>query len=230
MRRHRNLLLHSPCSLFLHPPVTLYDSSARLVLVLCYNFLFLLLKISSISALSLTLRHRDYLSSWLCLICIPGFAWFRKRGASCPSSFPFKAIIQESWCNTKRKSVHFVLNCSFASILPIGWPHLFRQRCCELIGKHTKLDYCHSISTCPIEVFLHVPLRSFLFQESYNDADNILSTSFSEWEVILCTSTTLDLVWAQVLSDPFLRRLILRYSCFFDGFVFGNNPCTFHIW
>ncbi|XP_011013189.1 PREDICTED: protein SCAI homolog isoform X2 [Populus euphratica] len=45
----------------------------------------------------------------------------------------------------------------------------------------------------------------------YNDAEEILSIAFSEWEVILCTSKGLDLVWAQVLSDPFLRRLILRF-------------------
>lgn len=168
--------------MFLNPPVTLYervfgwikfcnrlyDSSARLVLVLCYNFLFLLLKISSISAISLTLRHHDYLSSWLCLICIPGFAWFRKGGTGCPSSFPFKAIIQESWCNTKRKSVHFVLNCSFTSILRIGWPSLFRQWCCELIGKHTKLDYCHSISTCPIEEFLISGILQWCWQHPLN--------------------------------------------------------------
>ncbi|GLT33717.1 hypothetical protein SLA2020_082810 [Shorea laevis] len=44
-----------------------------------------------------------------------------------------------------------------------------------------------------------------------NDAENILATAFSEWEVILCTSSNLDLVWAQVLSDSFLRRLIIRF-------------------
>ncbi|XP_031262592.1 protein SCAI homolog [Pistacia vera] len=47
--------------------------------------------------------------------------------------------------------------------------------------------------------------------DSYNGAQNILSSSFSEWEIILCKSTNLDIVWAQVLSDPFLRRLILRF-------------------
>lgn len=45
----------------------------------------------------------------------------------------------------------------------------------------------------------------------FNDAENKLSTAFSGWEVVLCTSTDLDLVWAQVLSDPFIRRLILRF-------------------
>ncbi|XP_042492522.1 protein SCAI-like [Macadamia integrifolia] len=69
--------------------------------------------------------------------------------------------------------------------------------------------------------FLTSPLQAFcqLFGLSpsdtapgmYNKAENILATAFSEWEVILCKSTSLDLVWAQVLSDPFLRRLILRF-------------------
>ncbi|KAG6717482.1 hypothetical protein I3842_04G102200 [Carya illinoinensis] len=45
----------------------------------------------------------------------------------------------------------------------------------------------------------------------YNDADNILSTAFAEWEVILCKSASMDIVWAQVLNDPFIRRLILRF-------------------
>nr|KJB44113.1 hypothetical protein B456_007G234900 [Gossypium raimondii] len=36
-------------------------------------------------------------------------------------------------------------------------------------------------------------------------------TRKSMWEVILCKSPSLDLVWAQVLSDPFLRRLIVRF-------------------
>ncbi|XP_041005354.1 protein SCAI-like [Juglans microcarpa x Juglans regia] len=45
----------------------------------------------------------------------------------------------------------------------------------------------------------------------YNNAEDILSTAFSEWEVILCTSTSVDIVWAQVLNDPFIRRLILRF-------------------
>lgn len=47
--------------------------------------------------------------------------------------------------------------------------------------------------------------------DMYNSTESILSTAFSRWEQILCTSTDLDLVWAQLLSDPFLRRLILRF-------------------
>ncbi|XP_012081621.1 protein SCAI homolog [Jatropha curcas] len=69
--------------------------------------------------------------------------------------------------------------------------------------------------------FLTAPLQAFCQMvglssgdadtDVYNDAEEILSNAFSEWEVILCTSKSLDLVWAQVLSDPFLRRLILRF-------------------
>ncbi|KAG5245135.1 protein SCAI [Salix suchowensis] len=67
--------------------------------------------------------------------------------------------------------------------------------------------------TAPLQAFCQmVGLAPDSDMDSYNDAEEILSIAFSEWEVILCTSTGLDLVWAQVLSDPFLRRLILRYS------------------
>ncbi|XP_062148452.1 uncharacterized protein LOC133857268 [Alnus glutinosa] len=68
--------------------------------------------------------------------------------------------------------------------------------------------------------FLTAPLPAFCKMvglsldtdaDVYNDAEKILSTAFSEWEVILCTSTSMDIVWAQVLNDPFIRRLILRF-------------------
>ncbi|KAK4777058.1 hypothetical protein SAY86_005746 [Trapa natans] len=45
----------------------------------------------------------------------------------------------------------------------------------------------------------------------YSDAANLLATGLGAWEVMLCKSKDLDLVWAQVLSDPFIRRLILRF-------------------
>ncbi|KAF6170306.1 hypothetical protein GIB67_042996 [Kingdonia uniflora] len=68
--------------------------------------------------------------------------------------------------------------------------------------------------------FLTAPLQAFCqlvgFSTSDTDkaiskAEAVLSEVISDWEVRLCTSTTVDLVWAQVLSDPFLRRLILRF-------------------
>ncbi|CAH2076084.1 unnamed protein product [Thlaspi arvense] len=69
--------------------------------------------------------------------------------------------------------------------------------------------------------FLTAPLQAFCQMmglsnsdpdlEVYDEAESILSASFSEWETILLTSKVLNLVWAQVLPDPFLRRLILRF-------------------
>ncbi|XP_076893554.1 uncharacterized protein LOC143545572 [Bidens hawaiensis] len=70
-------------------------------------------------------------------------------------------------------------------------------------------------------LFLTAPLRAcwqmfgLTFSENevdvMEDAESIVSAAFAEWEVILCTSTNLDLVWAQVLSEPLLRRIILRF-------------------
>ncbi|KAG5015589.1 hypothetical protein JHK85_021725 [Glycine max] len=69
--------------------------------------------------------------------------------------------------------------------------------------------------------FLTAPLSAFCQMigltpneadtDVYNEAENIIANAFTEWEIILCSSTTMDLVWAQVISDPFLRRLILRF-------------------
>ncbi|XP_030443939.2 uncharacterized protein LOC115666343 [Syzygium oleosum] len=67
--------------------------------------------------------------------------------------------------------------------------------------------------TAPLLAFCQlVGLSSSSHNEDvYKDAENILASAFSGWEVTLCTSADLDLVWAQVLSDPFIRRLILRF-------------------
>ncbi|GAB4847252.1 hypothetical protein Ancab_026293 [Ancistrocladus abbreviatus] len=66
--------------------------------------------------------------------------------------------------------------------------------------------------TAPLQAFCQ--LAGLIFPDPETDdetAEYIMSTAFSKWEVILCTSRSLDLVWAQVISDPFLRRLILRF-------------------
>ncbi|KAJ7956782.1 protein SCAI [Quillaja saponaria] len=66
--------------------------------------------------------------------------------------------------------------------------------------------------------FLTAPLLAFCqmlgllpSEDVYSEAENILSNAFSGWEVMLCKSTSMDLVWAQILKDPFLRRLLLRF-------------------
>jgi len=50
-----------------------------------------------------------------------------------------------------------------------------------------------------------------MFQDTFNKAEKLLSLSLSDWGLTLATSDMLNPVWAQTLSDPFLRRLLLRY-------------------
>ncbi|KAK4264946.1 hypothetical protein QN277_026059 [Acacia crassicarpa] len=80
--------------------------------------------------------------------------------------------------------------------------------------------------------FLTAPLSAFcqmvglspseVDKDVYDQAENILANAFAEWEIILCSSTTsLDLVWAQIITDPFLRRLILR-------FIFCRSAISFY--
>lgn len=54
-----------------------------------------------------------------------------------------------------------------------------------------------------------------MFQDTFNKAEKLLSLSLSDWGLALATSDMLNPVWAQTLSDPFLRRLLLRYFLVF---------------
>lgn len=70
-------------------------------------------------------------------------------------------------------------------------------------------------------IFLTAPLQAFCLllgifgsdveMDTYNKAEKLLSSSLNEWGSTLATSDTLDPVWAQILRDPFLRRLLLRF-------------------
>jgi len=76
-----------------------------------------------------------------------------------------------------------------------------------------------------------------LFQDAYTSAETIISSALAESEVNLCTSNCLDVVWTQVLPDPFLRRLIVRYLilsiyvsfCFFHNFLMLYSLLTYII-
>lgn len=82
-------------------------------------------------------------------------------------------------------------------------------------------DTAAALNGSQFTFFLTAPLQAFCQMlglsnsdrepEVYDEAESILSASFSEWETSLLTSKVLNLVWAQVLPDQFLRRLILRF-------------------
>ncbi|XP_022897899.1 protein SCAI-like [Olea europaea var. sylvestris] len=69
--------------------------------------------------------------------------------------------------------------------------------------------------------FLTAPLQSFILllgfsgsdveTDMYNKAEKLLYSSLNQWGLSLASSDNLDPVWAQILSDPFLRRLLLRF-------------------
>ncbi|KAJ0984584.1 hypothetical protein J5N97_002940 [Dioscorea zingiberensis] len=65
--------------------------------------------------------------------------------------------------------------------------------------------------TAPLLAFCQLVGLSDIDADVYKNADSIISSALSEWEVTLCTSVSLDQVWAQVLPDPLLRRLIVRF-------------------
>ncbi|XP_077235090.1 signal transducer, putative (DUF3550/UPF0682) isoform X2 [Tasmannia lanceolata] len=90
-------------------------------------------------------------------------------------------------------------------------------------------DSARHINGSQFTMFLTAPLQAFclllglsasniemvslsrMFQEVYNKAEQLLSSSLNDWGLALAASDTLDPVWAQVLCDPFLRRLLLRF-------------------
>ncbi|KAI3693868.1 hypothetical protein L1987_76823 [Smallanthus sonchifolius] len=70
-----------------------------------------------------------------------------------------------------------------------------------------------SFLTAPLQAFLNLLgfSGSDIQVDKLNKAEKVLSSSLNLWGEILASSDTLHPVWAQVLGDPFLRRLLLRF-------------------
>lgn len=97
-----------------------------------------------------------------------------------------------------------------ALLLSHGRPMFHDPSSADLVQNGSQFTF---FLTAPLQAFCQLVglSTSDMDMDVYNKADTLLSSTFSEWEVILFTSDSLDQVWAQVLSDPFLRRLILRF-------------------
>ncbi|XP_062199094.1 uncharacterized protein LOC133901674 isoform X1 [Phragmites australis] len=66
--------------------------------------------------------------------------------------------------------------------------------------------------TAPMQAFCQLAgITSDIDTDTYANAENMLFSALEEYEGILCTSVGLNNVWRQILPDPFLRRLILRF-------------------
>ncbi|XP_058084872.1 uncharacterized protein LOC131232576 isoform X2 [Magnolia sinica] len=85
----------------------------------------------------------------------------------------------------------------------------------------TAVDFSRHQNGSQFTMFLTAPLQAFchligysgsnIQMDVYNSAEKLLSSLLNEWGLILATSDFLDPVWAEILSDPFLRRLLLRF-------------------
>ncbi|XP_010240848.1 PREDICTED: protein SCAI isoform X2 [Nelumbo nucifera] len=84
----------------------------------------------------------------------------------------------------------------------------------------TIVDSSRHPSGSQFTMFLTAPLQAFCLllgfsgtnieMDVYYKAEKLLASSLNDWGSTLATSDTLHPVWAQILSDPFLRRLLLR--------------------
>ncbi|KAK2638492.1 hypothetical protein Ddye_026287 [Dipteronia dyeriana] len=82
-------------------------------------------------------------------------------------------------------------------------------------------DFSRNPSGSPFTIFLTAPLQAFCLllgfsgsefeADTYTKAEKLVFSSMNEWGLTLATSDNLDPVWAQILCDPFLRRLLLRF-------------------
>ncbi|CAN6697649.1 unnamed protein product [Malus baccata var. baccata] len=86
---------------------------------------------------------------------------------------------------------------------------------------HATLSSSRQSSGSLFTIFLTAPVQAFCLllgisgsdidMETFDKAEKLLSSSLSDWGSTLVTLDTIDPVWAQILSDPFLRRLLLRF-------------------
>lgn len=82
-------------------------------------------------------------------------------------------------------------------------------------------DCSHSSNGSLFTMFLTAPLQAFCLLlgfsgtdidlDLYNKAETLLSSSLNNWGLALASTDTLDPVWGQVLGDPFIRRLLMRF-------------------
>ncbi|XP_010558684.1 PREDICTED: protein SCAI-like isoform X2 [Tarenaya hassleriana] len=82
----------------------------------------------------------------------------------------------------------------------------------------TSADMSRHPSGSLFTIFLTAPIQAFCLvigisgpDVEMDKAEKLLSLSMNEWGSTLATSDTLHPVWVQILKDPFLRRLLLRF-------------------
>ncbi|XP_054785396.1 LOW QUALITY PROTEIN: uncharacterized protein LOC129291868 [Prosopis cineraria] len=82
-------------------------------------------------------------------------------------------------------------------------------------------DWSRYIHGSLFTMFLTAPLQAFCLllglsgndidMDTYNKAEKLLSSLLNDWGLALATRDMLNPVWGQILGDPFIRRLLLRF-------------------
>lgn len=112
------------------------------------------------------------------------------------------------------RSPYCISRYSFASLLYIAWFTEFRSWYGEAKAEPPLFYYfawnCSFIS-----------LIEKISQAIFNKAEKFLSSSSNEWGFTLATSEVLNPVWAQLITDPFLSRILLRY----DEYIYCCSVC-----
>ncbi|CAN7009760.1 unnamed protein product [Brassica rapa subsp. trilocularis] len=82
-------------------------------------------------------------------------------------------------------------------------------------------DFSRQPSGSLFTIFLTAPVQAFCLligisgsdieTDVFTKGERVLSSSMNEWASTLAASDTLHPVWSQILKDPFLRRLLLRF-------------------
>ncbi|KAL5206603.1 hypothetical protein ABZP36_034812 [Zizania latifolia] len=123
------------------------------------------------------------------------------------NSHAFKAIHNSE----KGESAALLLSPRIASAMPGV----------ESTGNGSQFTY---FLTAPMQAFCQLAgITSDIDSDTYVSAESILISALEQYEGILCTSVGLNNVWRQVLPDPFLRRLILRFI-FCRAVIFYFHP------
>uniref|UniRef100_J3MYC7 Protein SCAI n=1 Tax=Oryza brachyantha TaxID=4533 RepID=J3MYC7_ORYBR len=91
----------------------------------------------------------------------------------------------------------------------------------ESTGNGSQFTY---FLTAPMQAFCQLAgITSEIDSDTYANAETILFSALEQYEGILSTSVGLNNVWGQILPDPFLRRLILRFI-FCRAVIFYFHP------
>ncbi|XP_031392700.1 protein SCAI isoform X5 [Punica granatum] len=95
---------------------------------------------------------------------------------------------------------------------------LLSPRCSAPMGSN---DSCRHSNGSLFTIFLTAPLQAFCIlvgisssevdMGAFSNAEKLLSSSLNDWGLALAACDSLSPVWVQILGDPFLRRLLLRF-------------------